>query len=48
MEKVSVNLTENLDKEWVELISDALNMGISSEEIREFLHSFTPPIHQNL
>lgn len=46
MEKVSVNFTENLDKEWIELISDALEMGISSEEIREFLHNFSNPLHK--
>lgn len=39
MENVLVNLTENLDKEWGELIASALEMGITSEEIREFLHN---------
>ncbi|MDX5476453.1 MAG: anti-repressor SinI family protein [Bacillaceae bacterium] len=35
-----VEVTENLDKEWVELISSALEMGISADEIRDFLHNF--------
>ena len=35
-----LEMTENLDKEWVELISSALEMGISPEEIREFLHNY--------
>ena len=38
MERILVELTENLDKEWVELIGNALEMGISSDEIRDFLH----------
>ncbi|WP_404445242.1 anti-repressor SinI family protein [Sutcliffiella horikoshii] len=38
MEKVTVIITENLDKEWVELIGSALKLGISSAEIRDFLH----------
>jgi DNA-binding transcriptional MerR regulator len=48
MENVLVKLTENLDKEWMELIGDALDMGISSEEIREFLHNFANPPYKNL
>ncbi|MEK4298175.1 anti-repressor SinI family protein [Oceanobacillus sp. FSL W8-0428] len=28
---------EKLDKEWVELIKEALKMGIAMEEIRQFL-----------
>lgn len=40
MGNVLLEVTENLDKEWVELISSALEMGISAEEIREFLQSF--------
>ncbi|CAG9620767.1 anti-repressor SinI family protein [Sutcliffiella rhizosphaerae] len=39
MEKVTIKLTEDLDKEWVELIGSALELGISSDEIREFLHN---------
>lgn len=39
MEKVTVKMTENLDKEWVELIGSALELGISSAEIRDFLHN---------
>jgi hypothetical protein len=39
MEKVSIKMTENLDKEWVELIGSALELGISSAEIRDFLHN---------
>ncbi|MFV2049963.1 anti-repressor SinI family protein [Metabacillus litoralis] len=30
---------EELDQEWVELISKAREMGLSTEEIREFLIS---------
>ncbi|MCM3409461.1 anti-repressor SinI family protein [Metabacillus litoralis] len=30
---------EELDQEWVELISKAREMGLSTEEIREFLSS---------
>ena len=40
MGNVLLEVTENLDKEWVELISSALEMGISADEIREFLQSF--------
>lgn len=40
MENVTIKMTENLDKEWVDLITDALNMGISSAEIRDFLHNY--------
>lgn len=40
MENVVVEMTENLDKEWVDLIINALNMGISSAEIRDFLHNY--------
>ncbi|WP_237663087.1 anti-repressor SinI family protein [Sutcliffiella horikoshii] len=40
MENVTIEMTENLDKEWVDLITDALEMGISSAEIREFLHNY--------
>ncbi len=40
MEKVAVEMTENLDKEWVDLITNALEMGISSAEIRDFLHNY--------
>ncbi|NMH75314.1 DNA-binding anti-repressor SinI [Bacillus sp. RO2] len=39
MEKVSIKMTENLDKEWIELIGSALELGISSAEIRDFLHN---------
>jgi hypothetical protein len=49
MENVLVDLTENLDREWGELIASALEMGITFEEIRDFLHNRhmnTP--HQNL
>ncbi|MGY3714787.1 anti-repressor SinI family protein [Sutcliffiella cohnii] len=35
-----LEMTENLDKEWIELISSALEFGISVEEIREFLHNY--------
>jgi DNA-binding transcriptional MerR regulator len=28
---------KELDKEWVDLILEALNLGISDDEIREFL-----------
>ncbi|WP_223701375.1 anti-repressor SinI family protein [Sutcliffiella deserti] len=48
MEKTLTNLTENLDKEWMELIGDALDMGISSDEIREFLHNFSNSTYKNL
>ncbi|MFE7060518.1 anti-repressor SinI family protein [Sutcliffiella sp. NPDC057660] len=48
MEKILVDLTENLDKEWVELIGNALEIGISSEQIREFLHNFPNSPHKNL
>lgn len=40
MENVTVKMTENLDKEWVDLITNALEMGISSAEIRDFLHNY--------
>lgn len=30
---------EELDQEWIELISKAREMGLSTEEIREFLSS---------
>ncbi|MGD6990891.1 anti-repressor SinI family protein [Sutcliffiella horikoshii] len=40
MENVAVEMTENLDKEWVDLIINALEMGISSAEIRDFLHNY--------
>ncbi|MGM0836106.1 MAG: anti-repressor SinI family protein [Bacillota bacterium] len=48
MEKVVFNLTENLDKEWVELIGDALDMGISTDEIRDFLYNNTNSSFKNL
>ncbi|MBW3110339.1 anti-repressor SinI family protein [Bacillus sp. MCCB 382] len=31
-----------LDLEWMELIKQALDAGISKNEIREFLHSQSP------
>ncbi|MFI8687663.1 anti-repressor SinI family protein [Rossellomorea sp. NPDC077527] len=31
-----------LDLEWMELIKQALDAGISKEKIREFLHSQSP------
>ncbi|WP_226675596.1 anti-repressor SinI family protein [Rossellomorea aquimaris] len=31
-----------LDLEWMELIKQALDAGISKSEIREFLHSQSP------
>ncbi|MDQ0246873.1 DNA-binding transcriptional regulator YhcF (GntR family) [Bacillus fengqiuensis] len=31
--------TEELDQEWVELIAEALRMGMTKEEIRFFLKS---------
>ncbi|WP_209122936.1 anti-repressor SinI family protein [Alkalihalobacillus sp. BA299] len=31
------NATEKLDQEWVELIKEALDMGMRQEEIRLFL-----------
>ena len=34
---VTVDNGKQLDKEWVELIKKALKMGISVEEIRQFL-----------
>ncbi|MCM3618867.1 anti-repressor SinI family protein [Sutcliffiella horikoshii] len=40
MENVTLEMTENLDKEWVDLINNALEMGISSAEIRDFLHNY--------
>ncbi|WP_417898993.1 anti-repressor SinI family protein [Bacillus haimaensis] len=48
MEKIVFNLTENLDKEWVELIANALDMGISTDEIRDFLHNNTTSSYKNL
>jgi Anti-repressor SinI len=35
-EKIMAN--RELDPEWMELIKQALNAGISKKEIREFLH----------
>jgi DNA-binding transcriptional regulator YhcF (GntR family) len=32
--------TEELDKEWMQLIMEALEMGLKKEEIREFLQNF--------
>ena len=40
MENITIKMTENLDKEWVDLITNALKMGISSKEIRDFLHNY--------
>ncbi|WP_084781819.1 anti-repressor SinI family protein [Bacillus niameyensis] len=34
-----INSKKELDKEWVELIKEALAMGIPTEMIREFLRS---------
>ncbi|KAA0548629.1 DNA-binding anti-repressor SinI [Bacillus sp. BGMRC 2118] len=31
--------TEGLDQDWVDLILAALEMGMSVQEIREFLHT---------
>lgn len=31
--------TEEVDQEWVELIAEALSMGMTKEEIRMFLQS---------
>ncbi|QFT90554.1 Anti-repressor SinI [Bacillus sp. THAF10] len=39
-ENMTIEMTENLDKEWVDLIANALEMGITSDEIREFLHTY--------
>ncbi|WP_262372647.1 anti-repressor SinI family protein [Sutcliffiella horikoshii] len=39
-ENARVEMTENLDKEWIDLITNALEMGISSAEIRDFLHNY--------
>ena len=36
-----------LDMEWVELIKQALEAGIPTGEIREFLHSQSPQIKEN-
>lgn len=40
MENMTIEMAENLDKEWVDLITNALEMGISSAEIRDFLHNY--------
>lgn len=34
---------EKLDKEWVQLISKARKMGLSTDEIRVFLQQSQPP-----
>lgn len=33
------SLVENLDQEWIELMETAQEMGITVEEIRQFLNS---------
>jgi hypothetical protein len=48
MGNMTVNSTENLDKEWIELIENALEMGISSAEIRDFLHNHEQFPHKNI
>jgi hypothetical protein len=35
---ISVNSEKELDNEWVELIREALELGISVDEIRDFLN----------
>jgi len=37
------SVQETLDKEWEELILSALEIGITIEEIREFLNKFPSP-----
>lgn len=32
--------TQTLDSEWIELMQDAKDLGLSIEEIREFLTTF--------
>jgi len=34
----TLNSETELDLEWIELIKEALALGISPEEIRDFLH----------
>ncbi|SET73536.1 antagonist of SinR [Salinibacillus kushneri] len=41
MEMIHTQFT-NLDPEWVELIMEALELGISEEEIKKFLANPTP------
>jgi DNA-binding transcriptional MerR regulator len=38
MVTTTLNDEKELDKEWVELILEALNTGISVEEIKEFFN----------
>lgn len=40
----SVANEEELDKEWINLIVQAINLGISVEEIRNFLSNPTRPL----
>jgi hypothetical protein len=35
---IALNSEKELDKEWVELIKEAIELGISIEEIRNFLN----------
>jgi len=35
----TLELTEELDLEWVKLIQEARSLGLSTEEVREFLQS---------
>jgi len=35
----TLELTEELDLEWVKLIQEARSLGLSTEEVREFLLS---------
>lgn len=37
MNKVNHNPLENLDLEWVQLVKDAKELGLTVEEIRRFL-----------
>jgi len=34
-------IEKELDKEWIELIIEARNLGISADEIKEFLKKFS-------
>jgi DNA-binding transcriptional MerR regulator len=34
-------IVEDLDKEWIQLIFEAVEMGLEIEEIREFLRNFS-------
>lgn len=39
MRDQSNSIMEEIDREWVQLLQEAKEMGLSSQEVREFLES---------